>query len=307
MQDDEKYKKIKEALDRLHIQQNSKENSNSQTLDNNKTINNQNLNLENINLSNSKDNLNNQSYLQNNAKQNFKNSDNDLNFNKNNNSSNSINQRDYDKEPIIMKDYKPTILFFCYFFLIISSIPATVIYNYDLNKILVFYITLYITTLKFNYIDYMFNSKITIIFKNNLIAMNNHENEILKIPVNEIFAINKTPDMRRFLIKNISRNLILISFLLVAIFFIIFSIDKFLIAILALYFMYFFPKNLIQVLHGGFRSIRFFDCLGIYSVDGAFINIFIYSEKQYGEIKEYFLIQKNKNIDKLEKHFFIYQ
>ena len=243
------------------------------------------LNLDNLNLNNDS-NLNNSQI-----------SDNKINSNK----------RDYDKEPIIMKDYKPTILFFCYFFLIISSIPATVIYNYDLNKILVFYITLYITTLKFNYIDYMFNSKITIIFKNNLIAMNNHENEILKIPVNEIFAINKTPDMRRFLIKNISRNLILISFVLVAIFFIIFSIDKFLIAILALYFIYFFPKNLIQVLHGGFRSIRFFDCLGIYSVDGAFINIFIYSEKQYGEIKEYFLIQKNKNIDKLEKHFFIYQ
>ena len=52
MQDDEKYKKIKEALDRLHKQkQNSKENSNSQTLDNNKTVNNQNLNLKNINLS----------------------------------------------------------------------------------------------------------------------------------------------------------------------------------------------------------------------------------------------------------------
>ncbi|ABS51343.1 hypothetical protein [Campylobacter hominis] len=106
MQDDEKYKKIKEALDRLHKQkQNSKENSNSQTLDNNKTINNQNLNLKNINLFNSKDNLNNQSYLQNNAKQNFKNSDNDLNFNKNKSSSNSINQRDYDKDPLVIKDY----------------------------------------------------------------------------------------------------------------------------------------------------------------------------------------------------------
>ncbi|ABS51290.1 hypothetical protein [Campylobacter hominis] len=63
MQDDEKYKKIKEALDRLHKQkQNSKENLNSQTLCNNNTINNQNpnfkdKNLKNINLSNSKDNL----------------------------------------------------------------------------------------------------------------------------------------------------------------------------------------------------------------------------------------------------------
>ena len=105
MQDDEKYKKIKEELDRLHKQkQNSKENLNSQTLDNNKTINNQNLNLKNINLYNSKDNLKNQPNLQNNAKQNFKNSDKNSNSDKNNNSSNSINQRDYDENPIIIYD-----------------------------------------------------------------------------------------------------------------------------------------------------------------------------------------------------------
>ena len=98
MQDDEKYKKIKEALDKLHRQkENSKENSNSQTLSNNKTVNNQNLNLKNINLPNSKDNLNNQSYLQNNANKN-------LNFNKNNNSSNFTNKRDYDENPIIIYD-----------------------------------------------------------------------------------------------------------------------------------------------------------------------------------------------------------
>ena len=105
MQDYEKYKKIKEALDRLHRQQNSKENSNSQTLDNNKTINNQNLNLKNINLSNSKNNLNNQSNSQNNINQNSNNSDKNSNFNKNRNSSNFTNKRDYDKNPIIIKDY----------------------------------------------------------------------------------------------------------------------------------------------------------------------------------------------------------
>ena len=114
MQDDEKYKKIKEELDRLHKQkQNSKENLNSQTLDNNKTINNQNLNLKNINLYNSKDNLKNQPNLQNNAKQNFKNSDKNSNSDKNNNSSNSINQRDYDKDPIIIKDNNLNLFLFC--------------------------------------------------------------------------------------------------------------------------------------------------------------------------------------------------
>lgn len=45
MQDDEKYKEIKEALDRLHKQQNSKENSNSKILSNNKTVNNQKINF----------------------------------------------------------------------------------------------------------------------------------------------------------------------------------------------------------------------------------------------------------------------
>lgn len=79
MQDDKKYKKIKEELDKLCRQQNSKENS--------------------------KNNLNNQSNLQNNTSQNFKSSSKDLNSNKNSNSSNSINKRDYDKESIIIKDY----------------------------------------------------------------------------------------------------------------------------------------------------------------------------------------------------------
>ncbi|EPH08102.1 hypothetical protein HMPREF9309_01357 [Campylobacter ureolyticus ACS-301-V-Sch3b] len=126
MQDDEKYKKIKEALDRLHKQkQNSKENLNSQTLCNNNTINNQNLNLKNINLPNSKDNLNNQSYLQNNAKQNFKNSDNDLNFNKNKSSSNSTNKRDYDKEPLFIKNHNPDVSSFrgfCFLVLVFISL-----------------------------------------------------------------------------------------------------------------------------------------------------------------------------------------
>ena len=104
MQDDEKYKKIKEALDKLHKQkQNSKENSNSQILSDNKTINNQNSNsknenLKNINLSNSKDNLkfNSQSNSQNNINQNLNNSDKNLNL---------TNKRDYDEKPIIIKDY----------------------------------------------------------------------------------------------------------------------------------------------------------------------------------------------------------
>lgn len=86
MQDDEKYKKIKEALDRLHKQkQNSKENS--------------------------KNNLNNQSNSQNNINQNSNNSDKNSNSNKNSYSSNFANKRDYDKEPLIIQSYEE---FFCF-------------------------------------------------------------------------------------------------------------------------------------------------------------------------------------------------
>ena len=81
MQDDEKYKKIKEELDRLHKQkQNSKENS--------------------------KNNLNNQSNSQNNINQNSNNSDKNSNSNKNSYSSNFANKRDYDKEPLIIQSYE---------------------------------------------------------------------------------------------------------------------------------------------------------------------------------------------------------
>ena len=86
----------------------------------------ENLNLKN-NLSSSKDNLNNQSNLQNNTSQNFKSSSKDLNCNKNSNSSNSINKRDYDKEPLVIKDFRKEILFYCF-------IPA--IFYVILNKIL---------------------------------------------------------------------------------------------------------------------------------------------------------------------------
>ncbi|MCI6641801.1 MAG: hypothetical protein PUK41_07065 [Campylobacter hominis] len=144
MQDDEKYKKIKEELDRLHKQkQNSKENLNSQTLSDNKTINNQNTNfkdknLKNINLYNSKDNLNfrNQLNLQNNIKQNSKNSDKNLNSNKNNNSSNSINQRDYDENPIIIY-YRTELVIknsIILIYFMIASLAIKGIFFYDIES-----------------------------------------------------------------------------------------------------------------------------------------------------------------------------
>ena len=137
MQDDEKYKKIKEVLDRLHKQkQNSKENSNSQTLDNNKTVNNQNSNLKNINLSNSKNNLNNQPNLQNNTNQNSKNSDKNLNFNKNKSSSNSINQRDYDKNPIVIKDELSNTKFLSIIFLVLLGLALIIRKIFFLNMTL---------------------------------------------------------------------------------------------------------------------------------------------------------------------------
>lgn len=99
MQDDEKYKKIKEALDRLHKQkQNSKENS--------------------------KNNLNNQSNSQNNINQNSNNSDKNSNSNKNSNSSSLINKRDYDKKPLIIQSYEE---FFVLTLFIISLVSCPIL------------------------------------------------------------------------------------------------------------------------------------------------------------------------------------
>ncbi|WP_456058353.1 hypothetical protein [Campylobacter hominis] len=286
MQDDEKYKKIKEELDRLHKQkQNSKENLNSQTLDNNKTINNQNLNLKNINLSNSKDNLNNQSYLQNNANQNFKNSDNDLNFNKNKSSSNSINQRDYDKNPIVIKDNIMLNPFRKIIFIIWQMSNRTPEYFLNLIRY------------------YKDSKNLEICFYNDKIQKKYKNTILLEIKTTEILNIFKTINYS-FPIKYYESDIMSKKIAIFMGIFILFSIailKSFPIVLLIVGFftvLFLFVQNL---LHSNSKVEFFYDVLFIKGKKYDFINFMINSESEYKELKQYFQIKTGKNLDKVEK------
>ena len=286
MQDDEKYKKIKEELDRLHKQkQNSKENLNSQTLDNNKTINNQNLNLKNINLYNSKDNLKNQPNLQNNAKQNFKNSDKNSNSDKNNNSSNSINQRDYDENPIIIKDNIMLNPFRKIIFIIWQMSNRTPEYFLNLIRY------------------YKDSKNLEICFYNDKIQKKYKNTILLEIKTTEILNIFKTINYS-FPIKYYESDIMSKKIAIFMGIFILFSIailKSFPIVLLIVGFftvLFLFVQNL---LHSNSKVEFFYDVLFIKGKKYDFINFMINSESEYKELKQYFQIKTGKNLDKVEK------
>ena len=309
MQDDEKYKKIKEALDRLHKQkQNSKENLNSQTLDNNKTVNNQNTNfkdknLKNINLSNSKDNLNNQPNLQDNAKQNFNNSDNDLNFNKNMSSSNFINQRDYDKEPIIMKDYKPQVNLIGIFFMILAFIMLCIARPEKVNSFTI--VSLMVV------IPYIMNflGKNYFILQNEMISQIKNDKSFDFIQIKDIKNVKFSIDFRdgNEQIPFIAKILlfIIISTYIYAIF--AFNEPIILFFIFALIFVFYaIPKIITHTINGGKINDSVYDCLTIYSKNGKVINIMICSDKEFKEFKKYFLENVKLNISNAKTSFGIF-
>ncbi|MDY3116478.1 hypothetical protein, partial [Campylobacter hominis] len=283
--------------------ENSKENSNSQTLDNNKTINNQNLNLKNINLSNSKNNLNNQSYLQNNAKQNSNNSDNDLNFNKNKSSSNSINQRDYDKEPIIIKDYKPQVNLIGIFFMILAFIMLCIARPEKVNSFTI--VSLMVV------IPYIMNflGKNYFILQNKIISQIKNDKSFDFMQIKEIKNIKFNVDFRD---GNEQIPLIAKILLLIIISTYIYAIFKFnepiilffIFMVIAVF--YAIPKMITHIINGGKINDSIYNCLTIYDKNGKVMNIMICNDKEFNELKKYFLINVKLNISNAKTSFGIF-
>ena len=301
MQDDEKYKKIKEALDKLHRQkENSKENSNSQTLSNNKTVNNQNLNLKNINLPNSKDNLNNQSYLQNSANKN-------LNFNKNNNSSNFTNKRDYDENPIIIYDRTELVIknsIILIYFMIASLIIKNIFFyspDADLFKTAG---CLFLVACKKQF-DRIFYKDAVMLFYND---------KIIKMVKDQIFVELK-PIQLKTIKKSFSYILpnyypetsyteikISIIFLFVCIIslFIVFETR----AVLILIFFIFIVSIIISLplITVIFRNNvdKIYPIIFIQSINGLYCNFMVGKKSEYEELKIYFKEKRNIDLDKVE-------
>ena len=315
MQDDEKYKKIKEVLDRLHKQkQNSKENLNSQTLSDNKTINNQNTNfkdknLKNINLYNSKDNLNfrNQLNLQNNIKQNSKNSDKNLNSNKNNNSSNSINQRDYDENPIIIYDRTELVIknsIILIYFMIASLIIKNIFFyspDADLFKTAG---CLFLVACKKQF-DRIFYKDAVMLFYND---------KIIKMVKDQIFVELKPTQLKTikksfsYILPNYYPETSYTEIKISIIFLFVCIISLFIVfenrAVLILIFFIFIVSIIISLplITVIFRNNvdKIYPIIFIQSINGLYCNFIVGKKSEYEELKIYFKEKRNIDLDKVE-------
>lgn len=301
MQDDEKYKKIKEALDKLHRQkENSKENSNSQTLSNNKTVNNQNLNLKNINLPNSKDNLNNQSYLQNNANKN-------LNFNKNNNSSNFTNKRDYDENPIIIYDRTELVIknsIILIYFMIASLIIKNIFFyspDADLFKTAG---CLFLVACKKQF-DRIFYKDAVMLFYND---------KIIKMVKDQIFVELKPIQLKTikksfsYILPNYYPETSYTEIKISLIFLFVCIISLFIVfenrAVLILIFFIFIVSIIISLplITVIFRNNvdKIYPIIFIQSINGLYCNFMVGKKSEYEELKIYFKEKRNIDLDKVE-------
>jgi|GEM_PF-533594 hypothetical protein len=301
MQDDEKYKKIKEALDKLHRQkENSKENSNSQTLSNNKTVNNQNLNLKNINLPNSKDNLNNQSYLQNNANKN-------LNFNKNNNSSNFTNKRDYDENPIIIYDRTELVIknsIILIYFMIASLIIKNIFFyspDADLFKTAG---CLFLVACKKQF-DRIFYKDAVMLFYND---------KIIKMVKDQIFVELKPIQLKTikksfsYILPNYYPETSYTEIKISIIFLFVCIISLFIVfenrAVLILIFFIFIVSIIISLplITVIFRNNvdKIYPIIFIQSINGLYCNFMVGKKSEYEELKIYFKEKRNIDLDKVE-------
>jgi len=67
-----------------------------------------------------------------------------------------------------------------------------------------------------------------------------------------------------------------------------------------------FIKLLLHINYGGFSSLRYFDQIVIYSNLGDIINIFVATNNEYNELREYFLQNLNIDINEVPRTFSVF-
>ena len=282
MQDDEKYKKIKEALDRLHKQkQNSKENS--------------------------KNNLNNQSNSQNNINQNSNNSDKNSNSNKNNNSSNSINQRDYDENPIIIYDRTELVIknsiILIYFMIATLVIKGIFFYDIESDPFKAAGCLLLVAFRK--QFDRIFYKDAVMLFYND---------KIIKMVKDQIFVELKPTQLKTikksfsYILPNYYPETSYTEIKISIIFLFVCIISLFIVfenrAVLILIFFIFIVSIIISLplITVIFRNNvdKIYPIIFIQSINGLYCNFMVGKKSEYEELKIYFKEKRNIDLDKVE-------
>ena len=195
------------------------------------------------------------------------------------------NLRDYDKEPIVIKDniMLNPIRKLC--FLIWQLLNRTPRYFWNLIR--------YYKDYK-NIAIYFYNDKIQVKYKNSILK---------EIKLNEITSVLKIINYSfpiEYYTSDIVSKKISIFVCIYALFGVAFvrGFLTFFILVVFLLLLFFWVQNL---LYSNSKVEFFYDVLFIKGKKYDFINFMINSESEYKELKQYFQIKTGKNLDKVEK------
>ncbi|WP_298103825.1 hypothetical protein [uncultured Campylobacter sp.] len=229
----------------------------------------------------------------------------------------NININAHCKKELIIKDFSALIGFcqFCILILIIILSQTGILSNFGIEKFSEsedsYFFIIFCTIIPFIRIierDKPFNRRF-IIFNEKFISVEVEGIKIFRINLDEIIKISKNMDTRTSTPEYfpISKELFYFCIFATIITMILFVFKDFIVVFILLATIFILPKNLICTVIGGLEANKIYDRLAIYSKDGIIINIFINSNKDYSELKRYFLLHKSINIDNVRKEFTIFQ
>ena len=216
---------------------------------------------------------------------------------------NNPNFRDYDENPIAIKDYKPQVHLVGIFLMFIAFVILCIARPEKVNGFTILSLMVAIPYIM------KFLGKNYFILQNEIISQIKNDKSFDFIQIKEIKNVKFSIDFRdgNEQIPFIAKILlfIIISTYIYAIF--AFNEPIILFFIFALIFVFYaIPKIITHTINGGKINDSVYDCLTIYSKNGKVMNIMICSDKEFKEFKKYFLENAKLNISNAKSSFGIF-
>ena len=225
--------------------------------------------------------------------------------------------RDYDKEPLVIKDELSNAKFLSIIFLVLCIVALVVrkqfFSQYDMaysNSGSLFAIP-FLTYMTLKNTIRNFEKNAQIYFYDSYIVKRLENGVEKRILISEIKDITKSISSmlpNSFVGKKAEKAILFIAslFFLLLLALLIYR-GKFIIIASAIVFTFmvlYLPQLIIHSKHSGLKN-NVYDVLWLQDKDGKFFNFMISSDKQYNDIKGYLLAKTGKSLDKADKKLFL--
>lgn len=227
------------------------------------------------------------------------------------------NLRDYDKEPIIIKDELSNAKLLSIIFLVLCIIALVVRklffsqYDMSYSNSGSLFITPFLAYMALKNTIRNFEKNTQIYFYNNYIVKKLENGVEKRILISEIKDITKSVSSmlpNGFISEKAEKAILIycgLFFVFVLALIIYRSEFKILIFIsLFTFVVLYLPQLIIHRKYSGLKN-SFYDVLWLQDKDGKFFNFMISSDKQYNDIKGYLLAKTGKSLDKADKKLFL--